>query len=192
MRSREGVRAVAWALALLGATAAVQALVYWLSDSVALLADLIHNGGDALTALPLGAAFLVRSQRLERGAGLVVVLVIFVSALVALYQTVQRLIDPRELTHLSALAAAGVVGVLGNEAAARVRLRAGRRLGSPALIADGNHARVDALVSLGVVISAALVAVGAKVADPVVGGVMTLVILKITWDSWRVVTARHD
>jgi cation diffusion facilitator family transporter len=192
VRSREGVRAVAWALALLGATAAVQALVYWLSDSVALLADLIHNGGDALTALPLGAAFLVRSERLERGAGLVVVLVIFVSALVALYQTVQRLIDPRELTHLSALAAAGVVGVLGNEAAARVRLRAGRRLGSPALIADGNHARVDALVSLGVVISAALVAVGAKVADPVVGGVMTLVILKITWDSWRVVTARHD
>jgi cation diffusion facilitator family transporter len=191
VRSREGVRAVALALGILGLTAAAQAVVFALSGSVALLADLIHNGGDALTALPLGAAFLLRSFRLEKIAGLVVVAVIFLSACVALYETVQRLIDPRELTHLWALAGAGVLGVVGNELAARVRLRAGHRLDSPALVADGNHARIDALVSVGVVLSAALVAVGAEVADPLVGAAMTLVILKITWDSWRVVTAAH-
>lgn len=188
VRSRAGVRAVAISLAILGAAAAVQAAIFVTSGSVALLADLIHNIGDALTAVPLGIAFFLRSVRGEKLAGLAVVLAIFVSACVALYQTIVRMLDPKELTHLWVLAAAGVIGFVANEIAAQVRLRAGRRLASPALIADGNHARVDGFVSLGVVLSAALVGLGADIADPVVGLAITLVILKITWDSWRTVT----
>lgn len=192
LRSRAGLRAVAVSLGVLGATALAQALVFVLSGSVALLADLIHNAGDALTAVPVGAAFLLRSERAERWAGYAVVLAILVSALVALFATIRRLIDPQEIDHLWPLAAAGALGWLGNEIAARVRIRAGRRLSSPALIADGNHARVDALVSLGVVLSAALVAFGLQRADPVIGLAITLVILKITVDSWRTVRHHHD
>ncbi|MCZ7588773.1 MAG: cation transporter [Gaiella sp.] len=103
-------------------------------------------------------AFFLRSYRAEKIAGLVVVLAIFVSACVAAYESIQRLLGPEELTHLWALALAGAVGFLGNELAAQVRLRAGRRLASPALVADGNHARVDGFVSLGVVASAGAVA----------------------------------
>lgn len=116
------------------------------------------------------------------------VLAILVSAGVALYETVLRFVHPQELTHLWVLAAAGVIGFLGNEIAAQVRLRRGRRLSSPALIADGKHARIDGFVSLGVVASALAVALGAPIADPIIGLAITLVILKITWDSWRVVT----
>jgi cation diffusion facilitator family transporter len=155
---------------------------------VALLADLIHNFGDALTAVPLGIAFFLRSFRGEKLAGLFVVLAILVSAAVALYETIQRLMHPQDLTHLWVLAAAGAIGFLGNELAAQVRLRGGRRLSSPALIADGNHARIDGFVSLGVVASAIAVAFGARIADPIIGLAITLVILKITWDSWRVVS----
>jgi cation diffusion facilitator family transporter len=188
VRSREGVKAVSISLAVLGLTAAVQVVVFVLSGSVALLADLIHNFGDALTAVPLGAAFFFRSFRGEKIAGRFVVLVIFVSACVVLYETILRFIHPQELTHLWALAAAGVVGFIGNEAAAQVRLRAGRRLSSPALIADGNHARVDGYVSLGVIASAILVGLGFHLGDPIVGLAITLVILKVTWDSWRTVS----
>ena len=191
MRSRAGLRAVLVSLAVLGVTAVLQALVFVLSGSVALLADLIHNAGDALTAIPVGAAFLLRSARAERWAGYAVVFAILVSACVALYETIVRLINPEELTHLWALAGAGLIGYLGNEIAARVRLRAGRRFDSAALVADGNHARVDAFVSLGVVGSAALVALGLELADPLIGLAITLVILKITWDSWRTVRD-HD
>jgi cation diffusion facilitator family transporter len=182
------VRAVAWSLGILGLTALIQAAIFVSTSSVALLADLIHNVGDALTAIPLGIAFYVRSFRGEKIAGLFVVFVIFVSALVALYETIRRFIDPQELSHLWALAAAGLVGFLGNELAAQVRLRAGRRLSSPALIADGNHARVDGFVSLGVIASAVGVAAGFELADPIVGLAITSVILKITWDSWRIVS----
>ncbi len=189
VRSHEGVRAVSISLAILLATALAQAAIFVLSDSVALLADLIHNFGDALTALPLGAAFLLRSARAETGAGYFVVFAIFVSACVALYESVMRLIDPQELTHLWALAGAGVIGFVGNEIAAYVRLRAGRRLDSPALVADGNHARADALVSLGVVLSAIVVALGFGIADPLIGLAITAIILKITWDSWRTIRA---
>jgi divalent metal cation (Fe/Co/Zn/Cd) transporter len=188
VRSRDGVRTVTVSLVVLGATGLLQAAVFVLSGSVALLADLIHNFGDALTAIPLGIAFYVRSYRAEKAAGLFVVLTIFVSACVALYETIQRLIHPEALTHLWALAAAGVIGFIGNEIAAQVRLRGGRRLRSPALIADGNHARTDGYVSLGVVASAMLVGLGFDRADPLIGLVITLVILKITWDSWRVVS----
>jgi cation diffusion facilitator family transporter len=166
----------------------VQVAIFVLSGSVALLADLIHNFGDALTALPLGIAFYLRSFRGEKLAGLAVVLAVFVSACVALYETIQRLIHPQGLSHLWVLAAAGIVGFLGNELAARVRLRAGKRLSSPALVADGNHARVDGFVSLGVVASAIVVSLGAEVGDPIIGLAITLVILRITWQSWRTVS----
>jgi len=189
VRSREGVKAVSISLAVLGLAAVAQTVVFVLSGSVALLADLIHNYGDALTAVPLGAAFILRSFRGEKLAGLAVVLAIFVSACVALYETISRFIHPQHLTHLWILATAGVVGFVGNEVAAQVRLRAGRRLSSPALVADGNHARIDGFVSLGVVASAAVVGFGVPVADPIIGLIITLVIVKITWDSWRTVSA---
>jgi cation diffusion facilitator family transporter len=188
VRSRAGVKAVSLSLALLGAVALVQVVIFVLSGSVALLADLIHNFGDALTAVPLGIAFFLRSFRGEKLAGLAVVLAIFASACVALYETIQRLIHPQQLSHLWVLAAAGIVGFVGNELAARVRLRAGKRLSSPALIADANHARIDGFVSLGVVASAAVVSLGARIGDPIIGLLITLVILKITWDSWRTVS----
>jgi cation diffusion facilitator family transporter len=188
-RSREGLRAVGLSLGVLAATALIQAAIFVSSNSVALLADLIHNVGDALTAVPLGIAFLLRSGRAERIAGLFVVLAILISALVALYQSVVRLIDPEPLTHLWVLAAAGLIGFMGNEIAAFIRLRAGRKLNSPALVADGYHARTDGLVSLGVVLSAMVVALGLDIADPLIGLAITLVILRITWHSWETIRA---
>ena len=187
VRSREGVTAVSISLVVLMAATAIQVGIFILTSSVALLADLIHNFGDALTAIPLGIAFFLRSVRGEKLAGLAVVLAIFVSACVALYETIQRLISPQHLSHLWVLAIAGIVGFIGNEIAAQVRTRAGKRLDSPALIADGNHARVDGFVSLGVVAGAAVVALGLDIADPLIGLAITLVILKITWDSWHTV-----
>lgn len=188
-RSRAGLRAVAISLGVLGATAAVQAAIYALTGSVALLADLIHNAGDALTALPLGLAFLLRSPVAEKRAGLAVVLAILISAGVAAWQAVERLIHPRSLSDLAVLAAAGAVGFVGNEIAAQVRLRAGRRMESPALVADGLHARIDGFVSLAVVASAIAVGLGPNIADPIIGLVVTLVILRITWQSFRTVQA---
>ena len=190
-RSREGVRAVLISLAVLGLAAIAQTVVFVISGSVALLADLIHNFGDALTAIPLGIAFLLRSERAERIAGLFVVAAIFISACVAGVEAVQRLIHRSPPTHLWVLAAAGAIGYLGNLIAARVRRRAGRRLNSPALIADGNHAAADAYVSLGVIASAAVVALGAPIADPLIGLAITVVILRITWQSWNTVRG-HD
>jgi cation diffusion facilitator family transporter len=189
-RSRAGLKAVLASLAILGVTAGMQVVVFALSGSIALLADLIHNAGDALTAVPLGTAFLMRSFKAERYAGYFVVATIFVSACVAFGESIDRLVNPRDLTHLWALAGAGVIGFLGNEAAAFVRLRAGRRLRSPALVADGNHARTDGIVSLAVVASAIFVALGVQIADPLIGMVVTVVILRITWQSF--VTVKND
>ena len=190
-RSRAGLRAVLASLAVLGVAAALQTLIFVLSGSVALLADLIHNFGDALTAVPLGAAFVLRSERAERSAGLFVVAVIFVSACVVGVESIARLIHPDAPSHLWALALAGAIGYAGNLVAARIRLRAGRRLDSPALIADGHHARADAYVSLAVIASAVVVAVGLPIADPLIGLAITVVILRITWQSWRAVRG-HD
>jgi cation diffusion facilitator family transporter len=189
-RSRAGLEAVLLSLLILGATAGLQIVVFALSGSVALLADLIHNAGDALTAVPLGAAFLMRSPRAEKYAGYFVVATIFVSACVAFGESIDRLVHPQGLTHLWALAGAGAIGFLGNEAAALVRLRVGRRLRSPALIADGLHARTDGIVSLAVVASAIFVALGAPIADPLIGLLVTIVILRVTWQSY--VTVRND
>ncbi len=186
-RSREGLRAVGLSLAILTATALAQVLVFALTGSIALLADLIHNFGDAATAIPLAVAFLLRSQRAERVAGLFVVAAIFLSACVAGIEAVLRLVDPQTPDHLTALALAGVIGYGGNRIAAGIRTRAGRRLNSAALVADGDHARADAYVSLAVVASAAAIAVGMPAADPLIGLGITAVILKITWDSWRTV-----
>jgi cation diffusion facilitator family transporter len=164
-----------------------QTIVFLASGSIALLADLIHNFGDASTAIPLGAAFLLRSARAERWAGLFVVAAIFVSACVAGVEAISRLIHPETPTHLLALVAAGLIGFAGNWLAAIIRTRAGRHLESPALIADGNHARADSYVSLAVVASALVVALGLPIADPLIGLGITAIILKITWDSWRTV-----
>jgi cation diffusion facilitator family transporter len=188
-RSRQGLVAVGWSLLVLGLTAVAQTVVFVVSGSIALLADLIHNFGDAATAFPLAIAFALRSARAERWAGLAVVLAIFVSACVAGYESVLRLIDPREPEHLAVLAAAGVLGFAGNWVAARIRTRAGRRLESPALVADGAHARADAYVSLAVVASAGVVGLGLEIADPVIGLAITLVILRIAWQSWLTVRA---
>jgi len=189
-RSREGLRAVAASLAVLGLTAVAQALIFALTDSVALLADLIHNAGDALTAVPVGIAFLLRSERAERLAGLFVVGAILFSALFAGYEAVHRLIDPRDPDQLGALAAAGAIGFAGNIWAAQIRTRAGRRLDSAALIADGDHARADAYVSLGVIASAAAVALGLGIGDPLIGLAISLVILRIAWQSLLTVRGR--
>jgi cation diffusion facilitator family transporter len=187
--SRDGLRTVSVSLAVLLATALAQGAVFLSTGSVALLADLIHNFGDALTAIPLGIAFLLRSFVAEKRAGYFVVATIFISACVAAAEAVDRLIHPQTLDHLGVLAAAGAIGFIGNEIAAQVRLRAGRRLDSPALVADGYHARTDGFVSLAVVASAALVALGFRLGDPLIGLVITAVILRITWQSIQTIKA---
>ena len=190
-RSREGLRAVGISLAVLGVAAVAQLAIFLATDSIALLADLIHNFGDALTAVPVGIAFMLRSERAERIAGLFVVAAIFISGCVAGYEAVLRLLDPRAPDQLGVLALAGAIGFGGNWVAAHVRTRAGHRLDSPALIADGDHARADAYVSLGVIGSAAVVGIGLDIADPLIGLAITLVILRITWQSWGTVRSGH-
>jgi divalent metal cation (Fe/Co/Zn/Cd) transporter len=190
-RSRQGIRAVSLSLVVLGLTAIAQTLVFIASGSIALLADLIHNFGDALTAVPLGIAFALQSNVAERRAGLAVVAAIFISACVAGIEAISRLINPSAPTHLAALALAGTIGYAGNFIAARIRLSAGQSLDSPALIADGHHARADAYVSLAVIASAIVVALGVPVADPLIGLGITLVILRITWQSWATVRGHH-
>lgn len=190
-RSREGINAVLLSLAVLGLAAIAQTVVFVFSGSIALLADLIHNFGDALTAVPLGIAFALRSDLAERRAGLAVVAAIFLSACVAGVEAVQRLVHPSEPTHLLALGVAGAIGFGANFIAARIRTSVGRRLHSPALIADGEHAHADAYVSLAVIASALVVAAGVPVADPIIGLLICVVILRITWQSWRTVRG-HD
>jgi cation diffusion facilitator family transporter len=191
VRSHAGLRAVGISLGVLAVTATIQTVIYALTSSVSLLADLIHNFGDASTAIPLGVAFLMRSAKAERIAGLAVVLAIFASACVALVQTILRFIHPQTLTHLWWLAAAGLIGFAGNELAARIRTRAGKRLDSPALVADGDHARADGYVSLAVLVTAGAAAIGWERADPIIGLAITLVILWITWQAWHTIRGHH-
>jgi len=187
IRSRAGVKAVTLSLAVLLVTSLVQLAVFFLSDSVALLTDVIHNGGDSLTAIPLGIAFFLRSRRGELWAGYVIVAVILASALLALYEVIDRFLHPQTPTHVWALFVAGAVGVIGNEVAAIIRWRAGKRLDSPALIADGIHARADGYVSAGIIASAAFIGFGIPLADPIVGLIITGLIFHSTWESWETI-----
>jgi cation diffusion facilitator family transporter len=189
IRSKQGVKAVAISLAVLMVTSIIQFGLFNVSNSVALLTDVIHNAGDALTAIPLGLAFFLRSKRGEKWAGYCVVFVILISALLALYQVIEKFINPSTPTHLWAIVVAGAVGVVGNELAAVIRWRTGKKLNSPALIADGNHARADGLVSIGVIVGAIFIALGFPAADPLIGLVITGLILKSTWDSWVTIRA---
>jgi cation diffusion facilitator family transporter len=200
-RSRDAMRTLGLSLAVLGATAAVQLIVLLWSGSVALLADTVHNFGDALTAVPLAAAFVIArrpaSRRFPYGlgrsedlAGLVVVAIIVFSAGYAAFEAIARLLEPRSPDHLLATALAGVAGFAGNEWVAVYRIRSGRRLGSAALEADGHHARADGFTSLAVVAGATGVALGFPLADPLVGLAISAVILRIGWQSGREIVGR--
>src|SRR5215207_4501912 len=201
LRSRQAMRTLWLSLAVLGATAAFQLVIVVLSGSVALLADTVHNVGDALTAVPLAIAFVLLrrppTRRLSYGwgraedfAGLAVIAVILFSAVYAAYESVSRLIDPVAPSHLLATAVAGAVGFIGNEWVAVYRIRSGERIGSAALVADGHHARVDGFTSLAVVFGVAGVAVGFELADPIVGIAISVVILRIVWQSMRAIGLR--
>jgi len=192
---------VKWSFVGLLATALVQIVVVLLSGSVALLSDTIHNFGDAATAIPLGIAFaltrLGASRRFTFGygrvedlAGVVVVLIILFSAMVAGYQAIERLINPQPIELLGAVAAAALVGFVGNEVVAILRIRVGRQIGSAALIADGYHARTDGWTSLAVLVGSIGVWLGYPLADPVVGLIIAVAILVIVWRSGKTAFTR--
>ena len=191
LRSKEGVHAVAVSLGVLLVAALLQAAIYFATHSVSLLADLVHNLGDALTAIPLAAAFMLRSRVAEKYAGYFVVATIFVSACFAGREAILRFLHPQPITNVAILVAGGLIGYIGNVIVARIRTNAGKHLHSAALIADGAHARVDAYVSLSVVASAVLVALGLQIADPAIGLLMTVVILRITWHSYQTIRSSH-
>ena len=199
--SDRGIWAIKWSFAILAVTAAVQLVVALTSGSVALLADTIHNVGDAATAVPLWIAFTLARRkpsprftyglgRVEDLAGIAVVAIILFSALVAGYQAVDRLIHPHAVQGLGWVAFAGVIGFLGNEVVAVFRIRVGRQINSAALIADGYHARTDGLTSLAVVAGAAGVWMGFPLADPIIGLLITIAILGIVWQSSKAVFTR--
>ena len=189
VRSKEGVKAVSISFAVLMITAVLQLFAYGKGNSVALLTDLIHNAGDALTAIPLGIAFFLRNKKAELWSGYFVVFLILVSALIALYTVIDRFINPYAPTNLWTIFIAGLIGFAGNELAAVIRTRAGKKLNSPALIADGKHAHTDGLVSLGVIVSVIFIALGFPIMDPIVGLVVSLMIIRITWQSWQTIRA---
>lgn len=197
----EGITAIKWSFVILAATAIMQLVVVYFSGSVALLADTIHNIGDATTAIPLWIAFVLACRpaskvfnyglgRVEDLAGIVIVLIILLSALVAGYESIDHLINPRPVQHLGWLIGAGIVGFAGNEIVAVLRIRTGRRINSAALIADGYHARTDGLTSLAVVAGAIGVWMGFPLADPIVGLLITIAIFGIVWQSARSVLTR--
>lgn len=199
--SSAGIRAVKTSLVVLGLTALLQAVIVAVSGSVALLADTVHNVSDALTAVPLWVAFALSrrpaTQRFTYGygraedlAGLFVLAMIALSAVVAGYEAVRRLLDPQPVENLGWVAAAGLVGFLGNEAVALHRIRVGRRIGSAALVADGLHARTDGFTSLAVLVGAGGVALGLPAADPVVGLVIAVAIVAVLWGAARDVLGR--
>ena len=196
-----GIWAIKWSFAGLGITAIAQFVVFLLSGSVALFADTIHNVADAFTALPLWIAYLFARKppskrfayglgRVEDLAGAVIVLVIFGSALVAGYESIDRLIHPQDMHFVWVVATAGVVGFVGNEAVAVFRISIGREINSAALVADGYHARVDGFTSLGVFGGAMAVWLGFPIADPIVGLVVSIIILRIVWESGKSVFTR--
>ena len=199
--TERGIWAVKWSFVILAVTTVLQLGVVAVSGSVALLADTIHNFGDAGTAIPLWIAFVLARRkptptftygygRAEDLAGIIIVLIILFSAFVAGWQAVERLIDPQPITQLGWVAVAGIIGFIGNEAVAVFRIRVGREIQSAALIADGYHARTDGLTSLAVVLGAFGVWLGYPLADPIVGLLITVAIFGIVWQSARAVLTR--
>ncbi len=201
LTTQRGIWAVKWSLVGLAATALFQFAIVIYSGSVALLADTIHNFGDATTAIPLWIAFALARRapssrftygygRVEDVAGVFIVLTILLSAAAAGYQSVERLLHPLPVQHLWAVAIASIIGFAGNELVAIFRIRVGRQINSAALVADGYHARVDGLTSLGVLLSALGVWLGYPLADPIIGLVITVAILPIVWESGKAVFMR--
>ncbi|MFC9332766.1 cation diffusion facilitator family transporter [Arthrobacter sp. NPDC057009] len=199
--SSEGIRALKISLLMLLGTTVLQFLVVLVSGSVALLADTIHNFSDALTAVPLWVAFVLGRRaatrrytygfgRAEDMAGLFIVAVVALSAVVAAWQSVDRLIHPQALQNLGWVMAAGLIGFAGNEAVAIYRIRIGRRIGSAALVADGVHARMDGFTSLAVVLGAGGVMLGFPLADPIVGLLISAAIIMLLWGTVRSIGRR--
>jgi cation diffusion facilitator family transporter len=199
--TEQGIRAVKWSFWFLMATAVLQVAVVVISGSVALLADTLHNFGDAFTSLPLWIAFHLARRpptrtftyglgRMEDLAGVLIVALIFASAVAAGYESLMRFLNPRPVKMLWVVAVAALIGFAGNELVARFRLRIGKEINSAALEADGHHARIDALVSLGVLVSAFGLWIGYPVVDPIVGLMITLTILKIVWDAGKRILLR--
>jgi cation diffusion facilitator family transporter len=197
----EGLWALKWSFVLLMATALLQAAVVFVSGSVGLLADTIHNFGDAATAVPLGIAFLFARKRptkqftfgygrVEDLAGMAIVFTILFSAVVAGYESLDRFSHPQEISHLAAVAAASAIGFVGNEAVAIFRIRVGRRIGSAALVADGHHARIDGWTSLAVLVGVLGVWFGFPLADPLVGLLITIAIFGIVIQSGKQIFTR--
>jgi cation diffusion facilitator family transporter len=201
LTTARGMWAIKWSFVGLFVTALFQVVVVWFSGSVALLADTIHNFGDAATAIPLWVAFTLARRRpskrftygygrVEDLAGVAIVGAILVSAVVAGYESIQRFFHPQAVSHLWAVVIASIAGFAGNEAVAVFRIRAGREIGSAALVADGYHARADGFTSLAVLFGALGVWLGYPLADPLVGLLITLMIFRIVWDSAKSVFAR--
>jgi cation diffusion facilitator family transporter len=199
--SERGIWAIKWSFVGLFITALIQIVVFYFSHSVGLLADTIHNFGDAATAIPLWVAFVLArwkpSRRFTYGygrvedlAGVAIVLTITFSAIVAGYETVQRFLHPQPLTYLWAVMIASVVGFIGNEAVAVFRIKVGKEIQSAALVADGYHARVDGWTSLAVLFGALGVWFGYPLADPIVGLLITLAIVQIIWQSTKAIFTR--
>ena len=199
--SDKGLRTLLLSLAVLGVTAALQAIVAAASGSVALLGDTLHNVADALTAVPLGLAFWLGRRpanrrytygygRSEDLAGIVIVVLIAASSALAAYEAIRRLNHSQDVHHLWAVAAAGVLGFVGNEVVARYRIRVGREIGSAALVADGLHARTDGFTSLSVLLGAGGVAIGWDWADPAVGLLITVAILLVLRDAAKEIYRR--
>jgi cation diffusion facilitator family transporter len=199
--TQRGLWAIKWSFIGLGATACLQVVIVWMSGSVALLADTIHNFGDAATALPLWMAFVLARRppsprftyglgRAEDLAGIIIVSLILCSAIVAGYQSLSRLLSPQPIAHLGAVGVAALLGFLGNEAVARLRINVGKAIGSAALIADGYHARIDGWTSLAVLVGMVGAWLGYPIVDPLVGLVITMVILRIVWESGTTIFTR--
>jgi len=197
----KGIWAIKWSFVILAATSVLQFVVVLMSGSVALLADMIHNLGDATTAIPLWVAFLLARRsptkvfnyglgRVEDIAGIFIVLIILVSALIAGYEAIDRLFHPQAISQLGWVAAAGFISFLGNEGVAILRIRAGREINSAALIADGYHARTDGFTSLAVVLGAFGVWLGFPLADPIIGLLITFTLFGIVWQSASSVITR--
>jgi cation diffusion facilitator family transporter len=201
LTTARGIWAVKWGFIGMLITAVLQLVVVYYTGSIALMADTIHNFGDALTAVPLVAAFLLARWkpnrkftygygRIEDLAGVFVVLMILVSAISAAWISIDRLFHPQEVTFLWAVVVASIIGYLGNEAVAQLRIRVGNEIGSAALVADGQHARTDGLTSLAVLFGAIGVYLGFPLADPIVGLIISITIFWIVWDSGKTVFTR--